>query len=215
MLNSLFSRNSAKKMEIPGETIFTFVKCSCAKFKYLSYSANWWKQIISSASITEDIFVSSIDPISWMVWCHASLLKWSCSLWSTEKAKRSIYTASGGESEAARGRQRKRSRLRFNTDPSENKHSLHYCHFKSSLSGGSWETFLSAVLLSVLCSRHICSSLASLHCLLIVYPSQISSLTHFLWSSPATPSSNALHCGSAELSFTFISGEIWHHCSPH
>lgn len=123
------------------------------KFKYLSHCANWWKQMISSASITEDIFESSIDPISWMVWCHASLLKWSCSLWSTEKAKRSIYTASGGESEAARGRQRKRSRLRFNTDPSENKHSLHYCHFKSRLSGGSWETFLSALLLSVFSAR--------------------------------------------------------------
>lgn len=129
----------------------TFVKWSCAKFKYLIHSANWWKQMISSASITEDIFESSIDPISWMVWCHGALLKWSCSLWSTEKAKRSIYTASGGESEAARGRKRKHSQLK--TDPSENKHSLHYCHFKSGLSGGSWETFLSAVLLSVFSAR--------------------------------------------------------------
>lgn len=43
--------------------------------------------------------------------------------------------------------------LDFNRDPSKNKHSLHYCHFKSSLSGGSWVTFLSAVLLSVFSAR--------------------------------------------------------------
>lgn len=103
------------------------------------------------------IYLNQIStPASWSILCHASLLKWCCSLWSTEKAKWSIYTTSYGESEAARGRQQNiLDSWVFYTGPSESKYSLHHYHFRFRLSGGSWETFLSAVLLSVFSSALI------------------------------------------------------------
>lgn len=85
-------------------------------------------------SITEGIFESTISTCtSTMVLCQAPLLKWSlCSLWSTEKAKWSIYKSSKGKSEAEseyeRGEQNALDSL-SSVEWDKYKHFLHQCHF--------------------------------------------------------------------------------------
>lgn len=114
-------------------------------------------------------------------WCRASLLKWSRSLWSTEKAKCSIYTTSCGESEAAQGRENrsKLSPLSGSTQSGARANILSInAIFKSTISGGC--CFAVCVLV---CSHRICWSLSSCS-LSIVYSSHILFPTHFLWSSP-------------------------------
>lgn len=97
------------------------------------------------------IWIKYRPPVFWMVWCHASLLKWSCSLWSTEKAKWSIYTTSCGESEAAWGRENraKRSPLSGSTQSGARANILSVNAILSPLS------LVAAVLLSVFSSALI------------------------------------------------------------
>lgn len=197
-------------MVISGQTIVSpsFVKWSVMEVQYLIHSVNWWKQSrwYRTCPLLRVYLNQVLTAVSWMGWCHASLLKWGCSLWSTEKAKWSIYTTICGESEAARGRGNgaKRYWLSGSTQTGARANTLHHCHFRSS-----WETFLFRCLCSHLLSSHLLESVLTfpLDCLLL---SCFLSHTFSLHLS-----SNGERGGGAELPFTPILAETRGWRSPY
>lgn len=150
------------------------------------------------------IWIKYRPPVSWMVWCHASLLKWSCSLWSTEKAKWSIYTT------VEKVRQHEKERTEQNALHSQVQHRASILSINPILSP---PPLVAAVLLSVFSSALTTSAGVDPRVPPRLFTPLIFYFPHiFLWSSPPlqqhrapTQSTAAERSGNTTLSLTLFS----------